>query len=575
MKKKNDLLYILKYYKKYKFLLILTFILSWSYAGISLALPMLEGSLISLFNIELNLDYAKIIETALIIMGLTLLNQFVIHSWSCTVLSLNSKVNYDIKTKLLRNILKLKQSNFDKEGPGTFISRINKDSYELSEMFDAVTDNISEILLNIGFVIFAIIVNVWLGLYIVFYLLVVLFITSISVGIYKRNNNKLKQSEDRLMNSYNNLFKGIKDVRNLGLEKNLSPRIEDEQYHYIYDNKKMVHVRRSFARFTKALVGVFNFFFIILSIYLISIGTLSIANFIIVFLYLKNLLSLINVIIELRENLAGGEVAAKRVRELLEFKGFEKNEYGKKDIEDFKGNITFKNVKFGYTEDKLLFNNLNFSIKENTMVAFVGKSGEGKSSILDLISKNYDTVGGKILVDNEEIKELSKNFFDNNISAVLQEPFIFNISVRDNIKMARPSASDEEIIEALKQADLYDFIMSKPDGLGTIVGESGAVLSGGQKQRLAIARALIKKSKIILFDEATSALDNHSQDRVKKILKKLAANHTIIIVAHRLSTIVDSDEIFLLKNHKIAASGSHEDLYNTCEDYQFLYKSEG
>ncbi len=208
------------------------------------------------------------------------------------------------------------------------------------------------------------------------------------------------------------------------------------------------------------------------------------------------------------------------------------------------------------------------------MVAFVGKSGEGKSSILDLISKNYYHKNGDILIDGVSIGKLSKKFFDENISVVLQEPYIFNATIKENILLSNPKATENEIIDVLKQSDLYEFVMSKPKKLNTYVGENGSVLSGGQKQRLAIARALIKKTKIILFDEATSALDNHSQEKIKKILKKLSENHTIIIVAHRLSTIVDADNIFVLNNHKIIETGKHDYLYKNCETYSSLYKIE-
>ena len=197
------------------------------------------------------------------------------------------------------------------------------------------------------------------------------------------------------------------------------------------------------------------------------------------------------------------------------------------------------------------------------MIAIVGKSGEGKSTILKLISKGYSVDSGKVLIDNYNINDLSE-----------KSPYIFNLSIKDNIKLANPDTTDEEIIDVCKKAQIHDVIESMEDGYDTLVGENGVILSGGQKQRIAIARALIKKSKIILLDEATSSLDNSNQEKIKNVIKELSKDHTVIIVAHRLSTIVDADNIFVVDKHKICASGTHIELMNNCEEYKNLYEIE-
>ena len=182
---------------------------------------------------------------------------------------------------------------------------------------------------------------------------------------------------------------------------------------------------------------------------------------------------------------------------------------------------------------------------------------------------------GEILIDNYNINTLSEETIKNNISIVSQSPYIFNLSIKENIKLANPQATDKEIEEVCKEAQLHDVIIEMQDGYDTIVGENGVILSGGQKQRLAIARALIKKSKIILFDEATSSLDNNNQEKIKNIIKSLSKDHTVIIVAHRLSTIIDSDCIFVLDNHGIIDSGTHNELIKKCLEYKNLYEIEG
>ena len=178
------------------------------------------------------------------------------------------------------------------------------------------------------------------------------------------------------------------------------------------------------------------------------------------------------------------------------------------------------------------------------------------------------------MIDNHNINDLSEETIKNSISVVSQSPYIFNLSIKENIKLANSYATDDEIIEVCKKAQIHDVIISMKDGYNTLVGENGVILSGGQKQRIAIARALIKKSKIILLDEATSSLDNNNQEKIKNVIKDLAKDHTIIIVAHRLSTIVDSDNIFIIDKHKISASGTHNELMKNCAEYRNLYEIE-
>ena len=303
-------------------------------------------------------------------------------------------------------------------------------------------------------------------------------------------------------------------------------------------------------------------------------NTLQVSSFLIIFLYKNKVLDLINYISEIREKLADGKVSAQRVFDIISYNSFSKETYGNLNIKNIKGSIEFKNVKFKYNSNNL-FNNLNFKINCNQMVAIVGKSGEGKSTILKLINKSYSTNDGEILIDNYNINTLSEETIKNNISIVSQSPYIFNLSIKENIKLANPQATDKEIEEVCKEAQLHDVIIEMQDGYDTIVGENGVILSGGQKQRLAIARALIKKSKIILFDEATSSLDNNNQEKIKNIIKSLSKDHTVIIVAHRLSTIIDSDCIFVLDNHGIIDSGTHNELIKKCLEYKNLYEIEG
>ena len=217
---------------------------------------------------------------------------------------------------------------------------------------------------------------------------------------------------------------------------------------------------------------------------------------------------------------------------------------------------------------------MSFKIEANQKVAFVGKSGTGKTTIFSLLTKLYDVNSGSILFDGHDINELDEASVRDNMSLITQNPYIFNFSIRDNLLLAKSDATDEELVEACKIACIHDYIETLPDKYDTLLGENGVVLSGGQKQRLAIARAMLMKTEIILFDEATSALDNQTQEEINRAIENMKGEYTILIVAHRLSTVIDCDKIFVVDNGKVVAEGTHKELIENNQFYKMLYNSE-
>ena len=236
--------------------------------------------------------------------------------------------------------------------------------------------------------------------------------------------------------------------------------------------------------------------------------------------------------------------------------------------------IDFQNVSFSYDNDLKVLDNINFKVDANTTVGFVGKSGSGKTTIFSLLCKMYNIESGDILIDGNSINDLDEDSIRGNITVISQSPYIFNMSIIDNIKLVKEDVTLKEIKEACRLACLDDFIESLPDKYNTVVGEGGVTLSGGQRQRLAIARALVQKTEIILFDEATSALDNETQGKIQEAINNLKNEYTIMIIAHRFSTILNCDKIFFIENGKIIDSGTHKELLNRCSEYKHLYESE-
>ena len=566
----KNLIDLLKYYKKYKFLSIGVIVLSLTYAGISLLSPIYEGKMLGFFE---NFDKINIIKIALFLLILRIIIEIVTNLWSRAVLKLNGKVNFDLKRDMLESLINFEVKNFDNTNSGLFISRLNKDTTELSQLFDDVTDDLSGIILNVSFIIYVLYLNVHLGIFLILNVILVYILTSRKLFYYKRTKQDYKEKDEKIVGLYTDIIRGIREIKDLNLKSVVLKNTNEKQMETIKAEIKSTHTKRTWNRWIAIFQHTLDFIFILLSIYFITNNSLQVSSFLIIFLYKNKVLNLINYISEIREKLADGKVAAARVFDIVEYKVFSQENYGTMTINNIKGNIEFKNVEFQYNSNKL-FKNLNFKIEPNKMTAIVGKSGEGKSTILKLISKGYSVDGGKILIDNYNINDLSEKTIKDNISVVSQSPYIFNLSIKDNIKLANPTATNEQIIEVCKKSQIHDIITQMEKGYDTLVGENGVILSGGQKQRIAIARALLKKSKIILLDEATSSLDNSNQEKIKNVIKELSKDHTVIIVAHRLSTIVDSDNIFVVDKHKICASGTHTELMNNCEEYRNLYEIE-
>ncbi len=569
--KEKNLKRIIPYYKKYWKLLILTVVFSLTYAGLSILLPVFEGNLLTAFT---SLDFNNILKVAICLTITGIFIEIVTNIWSMIVLKLNSNCKFDLKQSLLKSLTRIKVKHFDYTNSGVFIDRINKDSNNLAELFDEVTDDISVVLLNISFVIYSYFINIYIGLLLTINIIVLYILISKKLIYFKKYQKDYKNKDDKCVGTYVDIIRGIRDIKNLNLKDSIVKKSSIEQREAIEADKRVIHSSRTWNRFRDIVQYIFDFVFVLVSIYLISINKLKLNQFMILFVYKKNIIELIKAITNIREKIANAQVAADRVFGIIDYNEFSKEKFGDINISSIKGTIEFKDVTFSYNNENKLFNKLNFCIEENKMIALVGKSGEGKSTIIDLIMKNYDINEGKILIGNYDINKLTESTIRDNISVVSQEPYIFNLTIKDNIKLVNKQASDEEIIEVCKRAQIHDFIMSKKDGYDTYIGENGITLSGGQKQRLAIARALIKKSKIILLDEATSSLDNESQEKIKQIMKELSKNHTVIIVAHRLSTIVDADKILVFNNHKIVEQGTHEELMRNSEIYQKLYEKD-
>ena len=289
-------------------------------------------------------------------------------------------------------------------------------------------------------------------------------------------------------------------------------------------------------------------------------------------MYINNFIEPVRKLINFTEQFQNGATGFERFLEILEIEPDIADSDNAEDIKDVKGKIEFEKVSFKYNDTtEEVLSNVTLSVEAGEYIALVGPSGAGKTTLCSLIPRFYDINSGSIKIDEKDIRDIKLKSLRQNIGIVQQDVYLFAGSVMENIRYGKPEASEEKIIQAAKNANAHEFIMSLPDGYNTYIGQRGIKLSGGQKQRLSIARVFLKNPPILIFDEATSALDNESERIVQESLEKLAKNRTTFVIAHRLSTIRNADRILVLTENGIEESGSHEKLLEKKGVYAQLY----
>lgn len=480
-----------------------------------------------------------------------------------------------LQTAVSKEILKIRIKDLDENSSGVFIERLNQDCTELSHIFTMGVGYLTGVLTNIGVFIAVLIINKWVFLY---YLICSLFVTYIYIIKVKKVNIKdkiLRQQREKNIGLTGELVRGIRDIKMLNARDSFIEEIETSINEVSNKTFDMRNTNMKFNLLIEIVSSIFETLLIILLIYLISIDNINIATAVILYSYKKNIMvNLMEKMGSLLEELKTFNLSCKRVFSIFNETEFKKEKFGIKHLDKIEGNFEFKNVYFGYDNNHNVLNNLSFKVNANETVGFVGKSGVGKTTIFNLLCKMYDVNAGEIKIDGVNINELDEDSIRGNITIISQNPYIFNLSIKDNLKLVKSNLTNKEMKKACKLACLDDYIESLPDKYDTIVGEGGVTLSGGQRQRLAIARAFIQKTEIILFDEATSALDNDTQSKIQQAIENLKNEYTILIIAHRFSTIINCDRIYFLEDGKVIDSGTHNELLKRCTSYKKLYESE-
>ena len=522
---------------------------------------------------EMNLKYALIYIGIYFLLEIT--TDGILYLKAKSILSkLESILTRKLEFYTYKKAINLPSIAFEKMSSGEIINRITNDADTLSFVFLRLLNMLTMLVTSFVLLIY-IFINSWvIGLEIIAVIIILYFVIKKYNPILEKIHKERKKEQDKFISLTNESIRGIREIKTLGVKNNLINNVINIVKILFDKSSKEIDTKRNFDIITGLLKSILECGVLATCIVLLYYNYISLSFLVSMTYYVYRFTNMIEDINELIQTYQKVKVSVSRVNDILDNRLFDDEEFGEKEIKNVKGIIKFDNVSFAYPEEDNTLNKFNLLVEPNKKVAIVGASGQGKSTLFNLLTRIFDVNKGKILIDNINIKDLKEDELRKNISVIRQEPFIFNRSIKDNFLIVDESLTLDDIRKYCKMAYLDDYIMSLPKGYDTILGEGGVNLSGGQKQRLSIARTLSRNSKIILFDEATSALDNNSQNYIKKTVDDLVYNHTVIIVAHRLSTIMDADIIHVVDKGKVIATGKHKELLKTCNLYKNLYLNE-
>lgn len=485
---------------------------------------------------------------------------------------LEIKFMKNVSKDMYKKIDKLPAIAFEEIGVGEFINRLYTDPDRVMELLAKIVKLICKAFVVIVVFYLAFSISIILGLEILVFAIIMGYISYKFFPKIKKTHESIKKESDLYVKVATENITGIREIKALGIKKNIEKNIFNNLDTLFKHNKDIRKYEVIYYNLNNLIYFVLQFIILLTTGYFLIQGKIGYAVFIMIHNYIWRVDEVVESISDFGVSYNKVKVSLKRIDEIVNNKIYEDEKYGNVELENCEGVIEFKNVKFKYRdEEENTLKGLNLKIEPNKKIAIVGRSGNGKSTIFNLLLRYFDSTEGEILIDGINIKDLKEETLRKNISIIRQTPFLFNLSIMDNFRLVKENIKLEEVREVCKKSYIDDYIMSLPNKYDTIIGEGGVNLSGGQKQRLAIARTLLINTKIILFDEATSALDNESQEYIKKTIDNLVKDHTIIIVAHRLSTIVDADIINVIDKGKLVASGTHKKLLKESEVYNNLY----
>ena len=481
---------------------------------------------------------------------------------SCQGHIMGAKMERDMRQELFEHYEELSFSYYSQNNSGQMMSKLVSDLFDISEFAHHGPENLFISLVKIvGSFIFLFLINKKLALPLIV-LVILMFLFSF------RQNQKMQRTfmENRkkigdVNASLQDTLSGIRVVQSFTNEEIEKEKFQKSNHAFLVSKKDNYRCMGEFMSSNLFFQGMMYLVTLVYGGYLIANNEMSTADLAMYALYIGIFISPIQILVELMEMMQKGLSGFRRFLDVMETEPEIQDAPDAVELKDVKGRVCYEDVSFHYSDDETtVLSHVSIEIPAGKSVALVGPSGGGKTTICSLLPRFYDVTGGRVTVDGQDIRSLTLKSLRSQIGVVQQDVYLFSGSIRDNIAYGKPDATEEEIIEAAKCANIHDFIMELPDQYDTFVGERGARLSGGQKQRISIARVFLKNPPILILDEATSALDNESERWIQRSLEELSKNRTTITIAHRLSTIKNADEIIVITENGIAERGTHETL---------------
>lgn len=565
---------MLSYYKPYQKMFWADMFFATLSAGITLVLPLIiryvTSTLIYMDKAAI-LDGIKIIAVLLFaLVALDCYSKFFINNYGHVM---SAKIEYDMRAEIFDHLQKLSFAFYDNQKVGQVMSRITTDLFDITELMHHGPENIILSVIKItGALLILLRINPILAMS-AFVVLPFMFAFAYYMNRRMRRafrGNRVKIAE--INGQIEDNLSGIRVVKSFANEEIENGKFKIGNDGFLAAKKNSYHYMGSFSAGLSAFTTLIQVNVILVGTLLIANQSINISDLLTFLLYIGVFTEPVRTLIDFTEQFQNGYTGFERFCEIINLKPDIQDKKDAVVLKNVQGNIRFEDVSFQYEENtERVLNHINLDVPAGSYVALVGSSGAGKSTLCSLIPRFYDVTGGRVTVDGQDVRDVTQKSLRNQIGIVQQEVYLFVGTVYENIRYGRADATREEVIEAAKNANAHEFIMSLPNGYDTDIGQRGIKLSGGQKQRLSIARVFLKNPPILIFDEATSALDNESERVVQESLERLAKNRTTFVIAHRLSTIRNAEKILVLTEDGIEEEGTHEELLAKQGIYEKLY----
>ncbi|ARN57128.1 ABC transporter ATP-binding protein [Sedimentisphaera salicampi] len=560
----------IQYYKPHKGLLILSLGAAVIGSAITVFIPVITRGLLNDHLPEENMRAISISVAVLFAMVTAAsILAYIRVKWGHI---LGVRMETDMRADIFRHIQKLSFNYFDNVKTGHIMSRISNDLNQIAEIaHHAPEDLLISAIVIIGAFIMMFSFNPVLAGAALIPLIVIVSWGILYGGMMRKGFRRVRRKIADINSSVENSVQGIREVKAFANEPEEIEKFHSVNYSFKTAKERMYGIMSIFFSFMTFLTESYFLVVICVGVFLIKADQLTAGDLVAFILYVHLILKPIQRLVNFSEQLQRGFACFERFIEIMEIEPDIVDCDNPVELRDVQGHIQFEGLSFSYDGKNYVLKDLDLTIPANKTAALVGESGAGKSTIVSLVPRFYEPQNGRITIDGVDIMKLKRKFLRENIGIVQQSAFLFDATIRENIMYGRLDASEEEIIEAARKANILKYIQSLPDGFDTMVGERGVKLSGGQKQRLSIARVFLKDPPIFIFDEATSALDSESEALIQSSLELLSKDRTTIVIAHRLSTVRDADKIIVLKDGRKIEEGSHEELIAQEGQYHSFY----